>query len=126
MHYRSGVDLWKSRPPAAFTADPFIKDLADLTGGSIACSGRQANLRSTFTNIVTEFRNRYVLTYSPKGVAPGGWHPLDVRLKSGHGTLKARRVGRIAHVLAALPDGRATSLLFRFDGQAWRRIAKAS
>ena len=41
-------------------------------------------------------------------------------------TLKARRVGRIAHVLAALPDGRATSLLFRFDGQAWRRIAKAS
>ena len=41
-------------------------------------------------------------------------------------TLKARRVGRVAHVLAALPDGRATSLLFRFDGQAWRRISKAT
>ncbi len=38
--------------------------------------------------------------------------------------LKARRVGRVAHVLAALPDGRATSLLFRFDGQAWRKISK--
>lgn len=40
-------------------------------------------------------------------------------------TLKARCVGRVAHVLAALPDGRATSFLFRFDGQAWRRIPRA-
>jgi hypothetical protein len=42
------------------------------------------------------------------------------------GTLRARRVGPFAHVLATQPDGRAVSLLFRFDGQAWRRIAKAS
>lgn len=40
--------------------------------------------------------------------------------------LKARRVGRVAHVHAVLPDGRAASLLFRYDGQAWRRIASGA
>ncbi len=40
-------------------------------------------------------------------------------------TLKARRVGRIAHVHAVLPDGRAASLLFRYDGQAWRKVSPA-
>lgn len=38
-------------------------------------------------------------------------------------TLKARRVGRVAHVQATLPEGRTASLLFRYDGHAWRRIS---
>lgn len=40
-------------------------------------------------------------------------------------TLKARRVGRVAHVQARLPDGRTASLLFRYDGHAWRKVAPA-
>ena len=40
-------------------------------------------------------------------------------------TLKARRVGRVAHVQATLPDGRTASLLFRYDGRAWRRVSPA-
>ena len=44
-----------------------------------------------FAQIVNEFRSRYLLTYTPSGVEPGGWHALDVRLKGTKGKIQARR-----------------------------------
>lgn len=41
-------------------------------------------------------------------------------------SLKARRVGRVAHVQATLPDGQSASMLFRYDGRAWRRVSPAA
>ena len=31
------------------------------------------------------------LTYTPRGVDVGGWHPIDVRLKGRRGNVTARR-----------------------------------
>jgi hypothetical protein len=49
------------------------------------------DLREAFERIVTEFRSRYVLTYMPRGVAPTGWHTLEVKLNGRSGAVKARR-----------------------------------
>jgi VWFA-related protein len=71
-------------------APRFLRDLAGFTGGQVFENPDQAALRPTFTRILAEFRQRYLVTYSPRDVAPGGWHQLRVRLKSGRGTVKAR------------------------------------
>ena len=49
------------------------------------------SLRREFARIVTEFRTRYLLTYTPRGVDAGGWHPIDVKLKNKKGKVTARR-----------------------------------
>jgi hypothetical protein len=36
------------------------------------------------------FRQRYLLSYTPRGVWREGWHRLQVRLKSRRGTVTAR------------------------------------
>ena len=40
---------------------------------------------------MTEFRSRYLLTYTPQSVDAGGWHPIEVRLKNKKGKVTARR-----------------------------------
>jgi hypothetical protein len=52
---------------------------------------RDRDLGATFEGIVDEFNSRYVLTYTPQGVARGGWHTLEVRLAHRRGTVTARR-----------------------------------
>ena len=46
---------------------------------------------ATFIQTLAEFRDRYVLSYSPAGVAPTGWHRLEVKLKTKSGKVTARR-----------------------------------
>ena len=41
--------------------------------------------------IVGEFRTRYFLTYTPRGVEKDGWHPIEVKLKNKKGKVTARR-----------------------------------
>ena len=69
----------------------FLDALADATGGRVMMAGGDADLRATFVKTLAEFRDRYVLYYQPAGVAPGGWHPLQVRLKGKSGKVTARR-----------------------------------
>jgi hypothetical protein len=47
------------------------------------------DLDAVFLGILQEFRQRYLVSYAPRGVAKEGWHRLDVRVKRG-GTVKAR------------------------------------
>lgn len=79
-----GVSAGTVRKPADLTA------LADATGGRLIEVGSTTVLRRTFLEILDEFRHRYVLAFSPRGVAPSGWHALDVRLQSRRATVKAR------------------------------------
>ena len=46
-------------------------------------------LDTIFLSILQEFRQRYLVSYTPRGVTKEGWHRLDVRVKRG-GTVKAR------------------------------------
>jgi len=67
----------------------FLGDLCDFTGGRVLKSGA-ANLDSTFLTIFNEFRQRYLISYTPRGVSANGWHRLEVKVKGKRGTVKAR------------------------------------
>jgi len=68
----------------------FPRDLTDVTGGRLFAVESTKDLAAAFSKILEEFRNRYLVSYSPQGVAPGGWHRLDVRVRTRGATVKAR------------------------------------
>jgi VWFA-related protein len=67
----------------------FLEELTGLTGGRLFEVERTQNLEAVFLGVLQEFRHRYLVSYAPRGVAPGGWHQLDVRVKR-RATVKAR------------------------------------
>jgi len=67
-----------------------LKDLADATGGQMLQVKGSGDLQSAFQRILTEFRTRYVLAYSPEGVSPGGFHRLDIKVPRRRAIVKAR------------------------------------
>jgi VWFA-related protein len=68
----------------------FARDLSEATGGTAIEIGCPADLRTTFLSILAEFRQRYLLSYSPANVPNPGWHPLTVRVKGRRVDVKAR------------------------------------
>jgi VWFA-related protein len=75
----------------AVTDDRFLGALAREAGGRLLHAQQHGDIERTFTRVFEEFNNRYVLGYTPRGVAKSGWHKLDVRLKNKHGAVLARR-----------------------------------
>jgi len=69
---------------------PFLRDLSELTGGSFYDAGSTTNLGATFVRILDEFRQRYLVSYSPHDVPGAGWHRLEVRVKRRGVEVKAR------------------------------------
>jgi len=67
----------------------FLIELASFTGGRLFEVEKTQRLDSIFLDILKEFRQRYLVSYTPRGVAKEGWHKLDVRVRRG-GTVKAR------------------------------------
>ncbi len=68
----------------------FLGDLTDQTGGRLFTIESTRDLSGVFLEVLDEFRQRYLLSYSPAGVSPGGWHPLTVRVKGRNATVRAR------------------------------------
>lgn len=68
----------------------FLKELCELTGGAVFEIESTRDLSQTFLRILEEFRQRYLLSFSPRGVSPTGWHRLDVRVKGRRATVSAR------------------------------------
>jgi VWFA-related protein len=68
----------------------FLHDMTSFTGGRLFEIEKTANLEQTFLSILEEFRHRYLLSYTPKGVSKDGWHRLDVRVRNRRATVKAR------------------------------------
>jgi VWFA-related protein len=91
LHFRSGIQLREVPPRSVFNGRSFIEDVAHLTGGKAIDADATRRLEDTFTDIVTEFRSRYLLTYAPEGVDASGWHPIEVRLNGKKGRITARR-----------------------------------
>jgi len=83
------------RPPAS-SSERFLDALTDVTGGRVVYASDDAELESTFLAVLQEFRQRYVLTFTPARVSEEGWHTLDVKLKRRSGEVRARR-GYFAH-----------------------------
>ena len=88
MGRRSDVVVY---PIASKDARPdFLEKLAELTGGRLHEVGRKEDLSNTFRAILDEFRHRYLVTYTPKGVPKEGWHKLEVRVNRSGARVKAR------------------------------------
>jgi VWFA-related protein len=68
----------------------FLKNLGEVTGGAVFEIESTKDLSQTFLRILEEFRQRYLLSFSPRGVPEAGWHRLDVRVKGRRGTVNAR------------------------------------
>jgi Ca-activated chloride channel homolog len=72
------------------TKASFLPDLSELTGGRLFEAESMQDLGKTFLGILNEFRQRYLVSYSPRGVSKEGWHRLEVRVKTRSATVKAR------------------------------------
>lgn len=70
--------------------DKFLRDLTEATGGSLFETKSTSELEAAFLKILEEFRQRYLITYSPRNVAKGGWHRLTVRVKGRRLDIQAR------------------------------------
>jgi VWFA-related protein len=71
--------------------DPrLLRDLASATGGRVIEIGKGGDVGQAFLEILQEFRRRYVLTFTPSGIATGGWHALDVRVNRRNARVQAR------------------------------------
>jgi VWFA-related protein len=68
----------------------FLEALGEVTGGDLVEIESPRDLRQTFLSILGEFRHRYLVSYSPRGVARGGWHRLEVKVKRRGARVKAR------------------------------------
>ena len=68
----------------------FLRDLTDQTGGRLFELESTKDLSAAFLQVLEEFRQRYLLSYSPAGVPKDGWHELTVRVKGRRATVKAR------------------------------------
>jgi VWFA-related protein len=75
---------------APVTKGSFLRELAERTGGSAFHVESATDLRPTFLRILDEFRQRYVISYTPSGVPASGWHPLTVRVRGRAIVVRAR------------------------------------
>jgi len=73
-----------------FGRGSFLRELGDVTGGGAMEIESTTQLRATFVRILEEFRQRYVVSFSPSNVPAAGWHPLTVRVKNRELTVRAR------------------------------------
>ena len=62
-------------------APGFLERLTQSTGGRLWFADTPRDLGAVFQSVLDEVRERYLLRYEPKGVSPGGWHPLEVRVR---------------------------------------------
>ncbi len=68
----------------------FLRAATDLSGGRLLEAESSRDLGALFASILDEFRQRYVVSYSPRGVPGDGWHRLDVRIRGRRASVRAR------------------------------------
>ena len=68
----------------------FLREVAEATGGKVMEVQSNDRLEEAFVKILDEFRQRYLLSYTPTGVTKPGWHKIEVRVKRRGVTAKAR------------------------------------
>jgi VWFA-related protein len=70
--------------------DDFLRDLTNATGGSCVELDQGGDIGAALLAVLNEFRERYVIAYTPRGVARDGWHAVRVRVKNRDADVTAR------------------------------------
>jgi VWFA-related protein len=81
---------WFDAEPTLFPY-AFLETLTEDTGGQLLHVESGNEIAAAFRRIVADFKTRYLLTYSPRGVGQTGWHPLEVRVMGRKAEVTARR-----------------------------------
>jgi VWFA-related protein len=68
----------------------FLRDLSDATGGGAIQIRSPDAIRAAFVRILDEFRQRYIVGYSPSNVPAAGWHPITLRVRSRKVDVRSR------------------------------------
>ena len=68
----------------------FLREISDATGGRLLELDQTDDLPAVFVSVLNEFRQRYLLSYSPRGVDTAGWHALEVRVRRRGADVRAR------------------------------------
>lgn len=87
---RSGTVVHIVELRTAASGTNFARGLAKAGGGRVWSAASAGALRELFGEVLNELRARYLLTYSPTGVARQGWHDVKVSLKNARGDVTAR------------------------------------
>jgi VWFA-related protein len=68
-----------------------LRVIAEDTGGRAIEASWNAGLGAVFRRILAEYRQRYILSFTPEGVSTGdGWHRLEVKVKRRGTRIRAR------------------------------------
>jgi Ca-activated chloride channel homolog len=92
MIYAIGLEneYFNGQQKVRTSPDRGLKKLAEDTGGGFFLLKRTTELSETFTRIAQELHSQYVLGFSPEAL-DGKIHKLEVRLKKGGMTARARK-----------------------------------
>jgi Ca-activated chloride channel family protein len=81
-----------------------LEALPGATGGELLQADTTRDLDAVFARVMSRFRQRYWLAYSPQGVKAGdGWHTLTVKARARRLKVKSR-----AGYYSPAPAGRST------------------
>lgn len=69
----------------------FLNAVTEIAGGRLIDVSRTGDVVPAFAEILREFRQRYVITYTPEGAPAAGWHRVDVRVKQRTVDVQFRR-----------------------------------
>ncbi len=82
-------------PSGRLDGPDIIKDAAERTGGEVHTGSfwfRSSALLRGFRRIFDDFRQSYILRYSPAGVTSAGWHAIEVAVPSVRNpTIRSRK-----------------------------------
>jgi VWFA-related protein len=72
-------------------SNEFLRQVAEISGGRFIDVRTSQDLEETFLQILSEMKDRYLLSFTPSGETSDGWHELKVKLKKGRADIRARR-----------------------------------
>ncbi len=77
--------------PGPGDSERLLDQAARVTGGEVVTARASARLLETFADVLDRYRQRYVLSFEPTGVArDDGWHRLEVRVPGQRVSVTAR------------------------------------
>lgn len=69
---------------------PEVKRVVDATAGAIVEINPKSDLSREFSRLLSDFRHRYLVTFTPQGVAAGGYHRLEITVRGSGLKVHAR------------------------------------
>jgi VWFA-related protein len=89
---RTDAVVYGIAPAAVAPGTKVLESVATAAGGRLIRLEPNGSLAASFLKALDEFRQSYVLHYTPQGVDRGGWHELAVNVKGTKKyTIRAKR-----------------------------------